>query len=618
MGMVTNFVGCDCIRKVEETNDNNNRNINNFTNINNSSINPKSTLLTNQTTLDEELNDLKYNKSQTILSQGYFDGKIDIKDYIQKLDTDSLENYQKLERIGKGSYGSVYKVQNKNTNIIRAMKIIPKNYQKDNEEIMREINILKNLDHPNVMKIYEFLEDEKNYYLIQEFCDEGDLESVLDKKKIFCEFLVKFIMYQVFLAINYLHANNIVHQDIKKKNVSIIKYNQEKNENAYNQIKTKSSIKKLKRMNTEKLIYSNPIQNKDDIFIIINEDKEIQEELSKTKLIKNLSKKAKEYLYELSKRSIKVIDFGEAIFMPQKKKFINDIAGTINYLSPELLKGQMIKELDEWACGVLMYYLLSGKFPFDGKTEDEIFNNIETQKLNLDIPELKNISVDCKDLISKLLERDVTKRLSANKALEHNFFKTGIKMKKIVGGMEKKQTEQVLNDWIKLQKGRGSNAGLFKKAVLAYMAFNFVEKEEEKKMKNLFYKMSGGNKNFLITKENFANSIKQVSDNYTDEEINELFDKLDDNKSGIIEYEEIVRGFSDREKLLNEKNMRQAFKFFDKDKNGTISWSEISNVVFKNKKMPKIIMKQFLEEISSESGNDVRISFEDFCRIIKS
>ena len=618
MGMVTNFVGCDCIRKVEETNDNNNRNINNFTNINNSSINPKSTLLTNQTTLDEELNNLKYNKSQTILSQGYFDGKIDIKDYIQKLDTDSLENYQKLERIGKGSYGSVYKVQNKNTNIIRAMKIIPKNYQKDNEEIMREINILKNLDHPNVMKIYEFLEDEKNYYLIQEFCDEGDLESVLDKKKIFCEFLVKFIMYQVFLAINYLHANNIVHQDIKKKNVSIIKYNQEKNENAYNQIKTKSSIKKLKRMNTEKLIYSNPIQNKDDIFIKINEDKEIQEELSKTKLIKNLSKKAKEYLYELSKRSIKVIDFGEAIFMPQKKKFINDIAGTINYLSPELLKGQMIKELDEWACGVLMYYLLSGKFPFDGKTEDEIFNNIETQKLNLDIPELKNISVDCKDLISKLLERDVTKRLSANKALEHNFFKTGIKMKKIVGGMEKKQTEQVLNDWIKLQKGRGSNAGLFKKAVLAYMAFNFVEKEEEKKMKNLFYKMSGGNKNFLITKENFANSIKQVSDNYTDEEINELFDKLDDNKSGIIEYEEIVRGFSDREKLLNEKNMRQAFKFFDKDKNGTISWTEISNVVFKNKKMPKIIMKQFLEEISSESGNDVRISFEDFCRIIKS
>ncbi len=63
--------------------------------------------------------------------------------------------------------------------------------------------------------------------------------------------------------------------------------------------------------------------------------------------------------------------------------------------------------------------------------------------------------------------------------------------------------------------------------------------------------------------------------------------------------------------------MRQAFNFFDKDKNGTISWQEISDVVFKNKKMPKIFMSQFLEEISSESGKDVNITFEDFCKIIK-
>ena len=552
---MSDFVGCDCIRKNEETIDNNNKSINN----NNNNLNPKSTLLSKGTTEEDDELYSKYNKSQTILSQGYFDGKIDIKDYIKKLDTDSLENYQKIERIGKGSYGSVYKVLNKNSNLIRAMKIIPKNYQKDNEEIMREINILKNLDHPNVMKIYEFLEDDKNYYLIQEFCDEGDLESILaDKKKTFCEFLVKFIMYQVFLAINYLHSNKIVHQDIKKKNVSIIKFTEDKKikDNSNTQLKVKNSLKKLKHMKSQNITYSNPIENKDDIFIRINEDKEIQEEFSKTKLIKNLSNKAKEYLYELSKRTIKVIDFGEAIFMPQKKKYISDIAGTINYLSPELLKGQMTKELDEWACGVLMYYLLSGKFPFDGKTEEEIFNNIETQKLNLDIPELKNISDDCKDLITQLLDRNVTKRISANKALEHNFFKTGIKMKKIISGMEKKQTEQVLIDWIKLQKSRGqTNAGMFKKAVLAYMAFNFVEKEEEKKMKNLFYKMSGGNKKFLIKKENFAKSIKEVTDSYTDEEINNLFDKLDDNKSGIIEYEEIVRGFSDREKLLNEKNI---------------------------------------------------------------
>ena len=600
---MTNFVGCDCLRKDEDLTEHN-------TNKNKES---KISLMSQQTTsVDEEI--LTYVKSQTLNSQ-YFDGKIDVKDYIQQLDKDSLENYEKIQRIGKGSYSSVYKVRNKNTNLIRAMKIIPKNFQKDNTEIMREIDILKNLDHPNVMKIYEFLEDDKNYYLIEEFCDEGDLETALDNKKIYCEFLVKFIMYQVFLAVNYLHSNNIVHQDIKKKNISIIKLEVEKEDDKGNQ---QFKERRMKRLKSEKLTFLNPLKNRDDIFIKINEDKEIQEEFNTKKLIRNLSKKAKEHLYELSKRCVKVIDFGEAIFMPQKKKNIEDIAGTLNYLSPEIIKGQMIKELDEWACGVLMYYLLSAKFPFDGKTEDEIFYNIESQELNLNIPEFEIISDDCKDLISKLLERDVNKRIKAKKALEHNFFKTGIKMKKIIGGMENKQTEKVLNAWIKLQNShRQSNAGIFKKAVLAYMALNFVEKEEEKKMKNLFYKLSGGNRNFLITKENFALTIKQVSDNYTDEEIDKLFDKLDDNKSGIIEYEELVRGFSDREKLLNEKNMRQAFNFFDKDKNGTISWQEISDVVFKNKKMPKIFMSQFLEEISSESGKDVNITFEDFCKIIK-
>ena len=605
---MSNFVGCDCLRQYEETHDNNNKNTDNKSQ-------PKISLISKKSTTEGDDVNLTYVKSSTINSQ-FFDGKIDVKDYIQQLGKDSLDNYEKISLLGKGSYSSVYKVRNKNTNLFRAMKVIQKNFQKDNDEILREINILKNMDHPNVMKIYEFLEDEKNYYLIQEFCDEGDLETALENKKIYCEFLVRFIMYQVFLAINYLHSNNIVHQDIKKRNISIIKLGGEKENENKKLIKTKKSDS-LKRLNSEKILYFNPLKKEDDIFIKINENKEIQEEFTTKKLIKNLSKKAKEYLYELSRRSIKVIDFGEAIFMPQKKKYIDDIAGTLNYLSPELIKGQMIKELDEWACGVLMYYLLSGKFPFDGKTQEEIFDNIEKQELNLDIPELKNISDECKDLISLLLERDVNKRIKAKDALGHNFFKIGIKMKKIIGGMENKQAEKLLNSWIKLQESnKQTNSGMFRKSVLAYMALNFVEKEEEQKMKNLFYKLSGGNKNYLITKENFAKTIKQVSNNYTDEEINNLFNKLDENKSGIIEYEELVRGLSDKEKLLNEKNMKQAFNFFDQDKNGTITWPEISNVIFKNKKMTNVFKNQVLKEIQ-EDGKEVNINFDDFCKIIK-
>ena len=608
MGVVTNFVGCGCLRNNQEIN------------VTENNPNKNNSQFIQQLEDNFIIEKKRPSNSQNIKIpiQEYFDGKIDAKDYIQK--GDKIENYQKIKRLGKGSYGSVYKVIKKNTNIIRAMKVIPKNFEKDNDEILREINILKNLDHPIVMKIYEFLEDDDNYYIIQEFCDEGDLDTILNGKKIFCEFLVKYIMYQVFLAINYLHLNNIVHQDIKKKNITIVTLGESDKDNKVS-VKPKDILKKFVKQKTQQMIYNNPIIYDEDIFIKINEDKEVQEEFKKANGLTKLSKKAKEYLIELSKKEVKVIDFGEALFMPQKKKFINDISGTIIYLSPELIKGQMIKELDEWACGVLMFYLLAGKPPFNGNSEDEIFDSIQGKPLDLNIEELRDISEECKDLISQLLERDVYKRIKAKNALEHKFFKTGIKMKKIVSDMEYKQTKKVLNTWIRLQKSHKkskNNAGMFKKSVIAYMALNFIEKEEEKKMKNLFYKLSNGDNKFLINRENFTKTIKEVSDNYSNEEINDLFNKLDENKNGIIEYEELVRGFSDREKLLNDKNMKEAFNFFDKDKSGTIKWDDISKVVFQNKKMPKLFMKQFLEEIEQKNGKDVNITYEDFCKIVKS
>ena len=608
MGNITNLIGCDCFRKQEDVNETEQ----NEGNKPGEKMPSKNCI----TQLEQQyIPPHSHSLYIKIPNHDFFDGKIDVKDYIQKGDSDTLGNYRKIKRVGQGSYGSVFKVVNKNTNFIRAMKKIPKNFQKDNQEILREIDVLRSLDHPNVMKIYEFLEDEKNYYLIEEFCDGGDLDTILNGKKIYCEFLVKFIMYQVFLAINYLHIHNIVHQDIKKKNITINTLENE-NKNKLSAMKPKDILKKFVKQKTEQIIYNSPIKN-DNIFIKINEDKEIQEELNNAQGLQNLSKKATDYLVALSQTQIKVIDFGEAIFMAQKKKYIDDISGTINYLSPELIRGQMIKELDEWACGVLMYYLLVGHPPFDGKTEDEIFDAIMEQKLNLDIDELKNVSDECKDLISQLLERDITKRITAKKALEHNFFKTGIKIEKIVGGMVGIQTERAISSWMRIQKSSKKSKGMFKKAVIAYMALNFLEKEEEKKMKNIFYKLSKGNSK-QIDEENFAKTIREVNDTYTDEEIKDLFNKLDENKNGVLEYEEIVRSFSDREKLFSEKNMKEAFNFVDKDKNGIINLEDISQVVFQNKKMPKQFVSQLLEEIEQKDDkNDVNITFEDFCQIMK-
>ena len=93
--------------------------------------------------------------------------------------------YEELEEIGSGMYGVVKKVRLKtNPEIIRAMKIIPEEnvLQGEGASLIDEIEILKNLEHPNIMKIYEcFVDENNNYYIVSELCDQGHLLSKMEK-----------------------------------------------------------------------------------------------------------------------------------------------------------------------------------------------------------------------------------------------------------------------------------------------------------------------------------------------------------------------------------------------------------------------------------------------------
>ena len=92
--------------------------------------------------------------------------------------------------------------------------------------------------------------------------------------------------------------------------------------------------------------------------------------------------------------------------------------------------------------------------------------------------------------------------------------------------------------------------------------------------------ISGGNKHFLITKDTFVSRMEKVFKGLTKEEIENLFDSIDENETGNIEYEELIRALSDKEKLLNDKNLKEAFNFFDKDGSGAITWNEIAEIVY--------------------------------------
>ena len=304
--------------------------------------------------------------------------RINTNDLVMEYQTSPWIYYKELITLGEGTYGTVKKVYLiKNPLTIRAMKIIPKeNLMEgvDNLKLIDEIQILKKVDHPNIMKIYECFIDKDNFYIISDFCDQGDLLGKLEKLGKMNEIVVKFLMDQIFNAVAYLHSRNILHGDIKLENILLYT----------------ASNNKGRRFTS--------------INIDINHKVDLQREINRTN---SFTKRSRNYVNDMLNYEVKLIDFGCSKYFVNKKqkhRKLSGIIGTTLYCSPEVVDDLYDEKSDEWSCGVLMYILLCGEPPFQGNSEEEIFKKIKKCEYNFKPKEFDDVSNNCKDLIRKLLE----------------------------------------------------------------------------------------------------------------------------------------------------------------------------------------------------------------------
>ncbi len=414
-------------------------------------------------------------------------------------------------------------------------KIICKTIKQKNEqlnEISNEINLLKTMDHPNIVKIFEVYDTIDGFYLITEYCSGGELFDKIIKVKFFEEPEAAFIMYQLLSAVFYCHNINIIHRDLKPENILISR----------------------------------------------EEDK---------KFI-----------------GIKVIDFGTAkIFSKNSKE--NKVIGSAYYIAPEVLQGKYNEKCDIWSCGVIMYILLSGKPPFNG-SDEEIYDKIQLGKFDIKSDNWMFVSQDAKDLIIQMLELNTEKRISAENALSHIWFKklkikdkiTSIgndKLKKSIQNIRQFKTEN------KLQQ-----------AALAFLVHNSLHLPEVDDLIRIF-KSIDTNNDGKINKEELGCALSKIySIPKPYEEVDEIFKNVDNDYNGYIEYEEYIRATIDKKTLLTDEILRFAFDFFDKDKGGTISSEEIVYVLFDgiDKETALKLSNELIDKIDLDDNKE--INFDEF------
>jgi len=134
-----------------------------------------------------------------------------------------MQRYHKMEKIGEGTYGVVYMAEDKVTGEIVALKKI--RLEGEDEGVpstaIREISLLKELDHPNIVSLKDVVHQDVKFYLVFEYLDQ-DLKSFLDKVKHNLHMLLtKSYLYQLISGIAYCHAHRVLHRDLKPQNILV-------------------------------------------------------------------------------------------------------------------------------------------------------------------------------------------------------------------------------------------------------------------------------------------------------------------------------------------------------------------------------------------------------------
>ena len=391
--------------------------------------------------------------------------------------------YTTLETLTRSAFTRHLKATFNSTGQLRFVKVVRKAGLTDPARLT-EVNILRNLDHPNVLRLLEVLDDPVNFYLCSEYVEGSPLLSFVSSRNLMSEATIAEIMYQVLSAVAYCHSKRVVHRDIRPEHIYVHQ--------------------------------------------------------------------------ERDRWDLKVSDFGSAGILDPRHK-LTGVLGSTLFLAPEVVKGNYDEKCDLWSCGILMYLLLTGTFPYAGESEKEVLKEMMSGRAEVKIAGVSN---EAAVMLASLLTKDPKTRLSAPEALQHYWILSRVN--------HTTDLSPVLHN---LQQF--SARSQFRDALLTYLTTRVTSNSDIEALNSAFRQFDK-NSDGIISLTELQTASSQI---LTESEVQSVLSQLDSNQDHRISYTEFLRAAQDHRKLLSRRNLEQAFRSMDVDQDGVLSVSELKEAM---------------------------------------
>ena len=440
--------------------------------------------------------------------------------------------------IGDGSFSKVYLFQNKISKIKYAIKkmnissFLKKTNNKD--LIINEINIQSKINHPNIIRLYNYFEDKNNIniFLVLEYASKKTLFDYIRYKKGLNEIEAFYYFIQAVNAIYFLHKNKIIHRDIKPENL---------------------------------LINNNNI--------------------------------------------LKLCDFGWSVYLNNNKRVT--FCGTVEYMAPEIVKKKEYDfSIDVWSLGVLLYELIHSHSPFVAK--DLNINKIENNIISKELRFKKGVSLECRDLIEKLLIKDAENRIKIENIYTHPFVLKYVNMINNYINLNYNNTYVMKLEQNKKNNQKEEINGASKNNIReSFSEFDSIPSEPEASkilvnLDNAYRKLSEINKNIDSgEKQNNENKFKNIK-NLLDKNVKECSRHK---KSLSLNESNLEKLINNKLETNNNENMNKnklLLKEISENKTKNINKDNLLKLIIKKTKYenPNMRKKKFIRNILIEEYNN--------------